>query len=121
MSSDWYARRLARGRQAPPQQYQAPPPVYQQQQMRQPPPGYIPRPDPHSVKTTIENLWGQMLGWQGGKAHKIDPDPCPQCGSNQYFSRTGAEVRRGPPPAPHCFSCGFNGMFDQGLASSWSA
>lgn len=89
--------------------------------MRQPPPGYIPRPDPHSVKTTIENLWGQMLGWQGGKAHKIDPDPCPQCGSNQYFSRTGAEVRRGPPPAPHCFSCGFNGMFDQGLASSWSA
>src|SRR4051794_19979841 len=114
--SDWYARRLARARTEAPQQrpqyQQQGPPAYQQQR---PPPGYNPAPDPHSVPTTIGNLWDQMQGWRGGKAHKVDPDPCPQCGSNQYFSRTGAEVRRGPAPAPHCFGCGYNGMFEQGL------
>jgi hypothetical protein len=118
--SDWYARRLARARTQAPVggQVPAPRPAYQQQR---PPPGYIPQPDHTSAPVTIDNLWGAMQVWRGGKAHKVDPDPCPQCGSNQYFSRTGSEIRRGPPPAPHCFSCGYNGMFEQGLASSWNA
>ena len=60
-----------------------------------------------------------MQQWRGGKAHKVDTEPCPECGSNKYYSRTGAEVRRGPPPAPHCFACGYNGMFTQGLSSTW--
>lgn len=118
--SDWYARRLARARSeapAPRQQPQAYAPAYRQQA---PPPGYMPRPAPESVRTTIDNLWGQMQAWRGGAAHRIDPHPCPNCGGNQYFSRTGAEVRRGPPPAPHCFDCGYNGMFEQGLAASWN-
>jgi hypothetical protein len=68
---------------------------------------------------TIDNLWGAMQVWRGGKGHKIDSDPCPECGSVRYYSRTGEGARRGPPPAPHCFDCGYNGMFEQGLASSW--
>jgi hypothetical protein len=54
-----------------------------------------------------------------GVAHKTDTHPCPQCGSPQYFSRATANKRM-PPPAPHCYNCGYNdGMFDQGLESSW--
>jgi hypothetical protein len=56
-----------------------------------------------------------------GKAHTTDKDPCPQCGSPQYYSRAGGNKRM-PPPAPHCYNCGYNdGMFDQGLESNWIA
>ena len=70
-------------------------------------------------KVTMDNLWDSMQHWRGGKAHKIDAQPCPHCGSDKYYSRDGDGPRRGPPPAPHCFECGFNGMFEQGLATSW--
>jgi hypothetical protein len=69
-------------------------------------------------KVTIDNLWGAMQTWRGGKAHKIDSEPCPECGSPNFYSRTDG-ARRGPPPAPHCFACGYNGMFQQGLMTSW--
>ena len=119
--SDWYARRVARARtESAAPRHSGPQAQPYPQQYNQPPPGYNPQPAPQSVKVTIDNLWGAMQGWRGGPAHRTDPHPCPQCGGNQYFSRTGAEVRRGPPPAPHCFDCGFNGMFQQGLASSWN-
>jgi hypothetical protein len=120
--SDWYARRLARARSEAPAPRQQPQPQQYAPQYRQqqPPPGYNPQPAPQSVPTTIGNLWGQMQAWRGGPAHKVDANPCPQCGSDHYYSRTGAEVRRGPPPAPHCFDCGYNGMFEQGLASTWN-
>jgi len=68
----------------------------------------------------MENLYQAMGHWHGGKAHKIDREPCPECGSNQYYSRTEG-VRRGPPPAPHCYNCGYNGMFQQGDPTTWGA
>jgi hypothetical protein len=115
-SASWYARKFGGQRQA-----QAQP---QAQQLR-PPPGYIPQAQPpqpqpqQAPPVNIENLWGAMQQWRGGKAHRIDAEPCPECGSPRYYSRTGEGTRRGPPPAPHCFDCGFNGMFEQGMASSW--
>lgn len=120
--SSWYARRFG-GQQQPQAQGLRP--------AAGPPPGYVPGgyPQPQQPqqqyaqapkpKVTIENLWGAMLEWNGGKAHKIDAEPCPECGSARYYSRTGEGTRRGPPPAPHCFDCGFNGMFQQGMATSW--
>ena len=114
----WYARKLAAVRNAPARQQPAqaqPWPQHPQQldmfnqpvRQQQAPP------------VNIENLWGAMQQWRGGKAHKIDAEPCPECGSNNYYSRTGEGARRGPPPAPHCFACGYNGMFTQGLQSTW--
>lgn len=89
---------------APQPQYQ-PPPQYEQPQQRPP--------------VTIANLWDAMQVWnKGGQAHKIDREPCPQCGSNQFYSRTSG-ARRGPPPAPHCYNCGYNGMFEQGDPTTW--
>jgi predicted nucleic-acid-binding Zn-ribbon protein len=74
-----------------------------------------PQPPP---EVTIDNLFDAMKFWKGGPGAKTDPDPCPNCGSNQYFSR--AVSRRGPAPAPHCYNCGYNdGMFTQGEATTW--
>lgn len=124
-NSGWYQRKMAQMRGAPqPQQYQPIPAHYQPppQQQRVPmqrvslmPPSAEPQPLP---PVTIDNLWHAMNVWHGGKAHKIDPDPCPECGSNQYYSRTQG-TRRGPAPAPHCYNCGFNGMFQQGDPVTW--
>lgn len=120
-SSGWYARKFGGQRQQPARpQPQQPPPGYvpggypQNQQFQQPQQQVQPAP-----KVTPENLWHAMQEWRGGKAHKIDADPCPECNSPRYYSRTGDGARRGPPPAPHCFDCGYNGMFQQGMASSW--
>lgn len=74
---------------------------------------------PQREPVTVGNMWNAMQVWRGGKAHKVDAYPCPNCGSDKFYSRTGAEARRGPAPAPHCFECGYNGLFDQGLASTW--
>ena len=63
----------------------------------------------------------QAGNWRGGPAAKANPDPCPQCGGNQYFANIQVS-KRGPQPAGHCYNCGYNdGMFQQGLASSWGA
>lgn len=77
-----------------------------------------PTAPPH---VTIENIYEAAGYWHGGKAHQVDKNPCPRCGSNQFYSRAHG-IKRGPPPAPHCYNCGYNdGMFDQGLASTWGA
>ena len=76
------------------------------------------QPPVQPEQVTIENLYEAAGSWKGGPGAKTDPYPCPQCGSNHFFSR--ANGKRGPSPAPHCFNCGFNeGMFEQGLQSSW--
>ncbi len=55
---------------------------------------------------------------KAGKVQSLkDADPqgntnCPSCGSNLYFSRAQG-IRRGPPPAPQCGECGYNGLFEQ--------
>lgn len=125
--SDWYQRKFGRPtgggqRQAPP--VNAPRQAYgnttgtnntnQFVQFQQQPTQI----DPRTQKVTIGNLWDAMQNWRGGPAHRTDPNPCPNCGSKNFSARTTG-IMRGPPPAPHCFNCGYNGMFEQGLASSW--
>ena len=115
-NSAWYQRKLmSRGQQPAPQRQPLQPiQPQQQQQFVQ----FQRQADPN-IPVTVHNFWDMMQHWRGGKAHKIDREPCPECGSDQYYSRTGDGPRRGPPPAPHCFSCGYNGLFQQGLPTSW--
>jgi predicted RNA-binding Zn-ribbon protein involved in translation (DUF1610 family) len=118
--SDWWARKL--GRQ------DAPPPTPQARNL---PPGYQPQPqypqqvpqqpqqfDPNQVRVTTENLFAMAGQWQGGPAHRTETQPCPQCGGNQFFSRATG-MSRLPAPAPHCYNCGYNGLFQQGEMSNW--
>jgi hypothetical protein len=124
-SASWYARKMAslRGQpqpfqgRAPVPQYQQPQPAYQQPQPQQ---QYAPAPQAVPPETFTEYLdlqkHGQALN--PGKGGKLNQEPCPNCGGNLFYADLGLK-RRGPPPAPHCFTCGYNEMFEQGLESTW--
>lgn len=64
--------------------------------------------------------------WRGGEAHRKEgTQHCPECGSPRVFSRRGAgttvATERGiAAPAPRCFECGWNGVYSQGLESTWA-
>lgn len=129
MSNDWYARRL--GQQAPQQQqpqarqgWTPPPPQYAPQQFVQPQPTpgqhQMPPQTPPPGSVNHQNFMQMASLWRGGPAMKSDPGGCPECGSPRYYSRAKT-VSRGPAPAPHCFDCGFNGLFDQGDPATWGA
>jgi len=105
------------------QQYNVPVPTNYAQPVQQQfgqLPHQQPPPPPQAPDVTIDNLFDAMKFWKGGPGAKTDPDPCPNCGGNQYFSR--AVSKRSMPPAPHCYNCGYNdGMFIQGEATTWGA
>lgn len=116
MPDSWWAKKL--GTTPAPRRepmYQQPAPVvrapqYQQQQPQQ----------QQQIQVTGENLFEAAKMWQGGEATRTETQPCPQCGSPHFFSRSQG-IHRGPPPAPMCDSCGFNGLFTQGDPSSWNS
>jgi hypothetical protein len=126
-SSSWWAKKLA-ARQDPAPQPRAGLPVNMLPGYQQPPPQQplYAQPqqqpfDPSQIRVTTENLFQAAAHWKGGQAHRIDTQPCPQCGGNQYFSRASG-LSRMPPPAPHCYNCGYNGgLFDQGTPEAWGA
>lgn len=64
-----------------------------------------------------------IRAWQGRDAAK-EQERCPSCNSPRYFSRQQG-IRRGPPPAPECFECGYplvqSGSGMGGLAGASSA
>lgn len=71
--------------------------------------------------STLLKLQEQGRG-QPGQGSKTNPDPCPGCGGPLFIENLpNSRKRRGPPPAPHCFSCGYNGLFDQGIEANWAA
>jgi hypothetical protein len=129
MSNDkgWWDRALGRAPAQPrpvqpqayqpqPQPQQAPPPGYPQQGY-QPPPQQYQQPQP--VINNIHDAVGAMGMWQGGEAARTETHRCPQCGGGHFYSRAQG-ARRGPPPAPLCFDCGYNAMFDQGDPTNYA-
>lgn len=125
-SAGWYQRKIAalRREQPPaspyPAAYRQPPPVQQPHTPQPVPQQQQPQSPQFDGRVTTENIYEVARFWKGGPAAQTDIDACPRCNSGQYFSRRVS--KRGPEPAPHCYNCGYNdGMFDQGLASSWGA
>lgn len=58
--------------------------------------------------------------WRGGEAHRVDGHlSCPRCGSKNIFSRSNGQTM-GKAPAPRCFECGWNGLYEQADQVSWS-
>jgi hypothetical protein len=50
---------------------------------------------------------------------------CPACGSHTGYTEYSAaghsgSMINGQRPRGHCFECGYNGHFTQGLESSWA-
>lgn len=122
-NASWYQRKLAQVRgtttqpfqgRAPVHRYEQPVARYQEQ--------FTPAPQgPAAPPETLSELLDLQQHGQGlkpGKGARLNPDPCPGCGGNLYYADLGLK-RRGPPPAPHCFNCGYNELFEQGLESTW--
>lgn len=119
MANDFWSRALKPAVQQPAPQVgyrpQATPPYSPQTMTPQRQPLVPPQQfDPSRLSPDEEiTFTDAMRVWKGGKGARLNPEQCPNCGSNNYFvhRRDGA----GPQPAPHCYECGHNGIYEQGL------
>lgn len=122
---DWWSKKLSQ----PTQPQQATPPVSAPVRFAvQVPPAHAPVQQPSNQRVldpgkapTDQISMGEAIGlWQGGEAMRTEGHlSCPSCGSNLVFARTKGRVN-GAAPAPRCFSCGWNDMYDQASEASWA-
>lgn len=113
--SDWWSNKMGGG--APPQQapqaYQQAP---QQYEYRPPTSPQAPPPQPGPGAVTMENFGEMMAMWRGGPGAR-NTAHCPACGADTLFRRRVGQQEA----APLCYSCGFNGMYQQGDPANWQA
>lgn len=134
--SDWWSKKLA-GENPTPQRSYATPPTS--------PPLRIPTPtntqqnaqrfsqevnagnqnvlDPNRAPTEQITMGEAIRLWKGGEAMRKEGNlTCPECGSTNVFSRTGrgaGTMVNGASPAPRCYECGWNGLYDQASQVNW--
>lgn len=131
-NSSWWANKLQGNKPqytlTIPTQTQ-PAPVYQQVQqapVQQAPVHTREVLDPSRPENAEISMGDAMRLWKGGEAHRKEGHlSCPSCGSSTGYTAysgmsAGAARVNGQQPRPHCFECGYNGSFAQGLESSWA-
>jgi hypothetical protein len=129
--SDWWSKKLVGQQPTPQRTYQTPPsspsvriPHVQQpqtqetqQQVKQ---NVL---DPTRGPTEQLTMGEALRLWKGGEAHRKEGNmTCPDCGSIYIFTRTGrgaGTTVNGASPAPRCYECGWNGMYDQASQANW--
>jgi hypothetical protein len=124
--SDWWSKKLVGQQPTPQRTYQTPPvsppmtiPMQspQQQAPAQQQSGRQDLLDPSRAPTDNITMGEALRLWQGGEAMRKEGNmTCPDCGSIYVFSRTGRghnTMVNGASPAPRCYECGWNGMYDQ--------
>lgn len=137
MSSDWWSRKLSNTPQ--PSTSRSTPPSYIPPSS---PPLRFPTAQPQGVQVTDQNgrqtllrpdldpkaeiTFGEALKlWKGGEAMRKQGDmSCPECGSPNVFirsSKSSSNTVQGNSPAPRCFECGWNGLYDQASQSNWTS
>lgn len=135
MSSDWWSKKLSGAPQQPrstPQTYTSPstPPI----RLPQAQPQTIRQPEDNGRQTLLrpdldpkaEITFGEALKlWKGGEAMRKQGNlTCPECGSPNVFirsSKSASNTVQGNSPAPRCFECGWNGLYDQASQSNWTS
>ena len=128
--SDWWSKKLTGQQPTPQRTYQTPPtappvriPYTQQPQAPAPQHQNQDVLDPNRAPTDQLTMGEALRLWKGGEAHRRDGNvTCPDCGSIYVFSRTGRGTGtsiNGATPAPRCYECGWNGMYDQASQSNW--
>lgn len=129
MSNDWWARKLGTVQQQPAGIPVAPRP----QPVQQPQHQYVQQPQPTMAEYNEAadpnrrlSLREAVVRFKGAEGMRTEGHMnCPNCGSKSGFTAfsgmnaAGAGVV-GSKPAPHCFECGYNGKFAQGMESSWA-
>ena len=132
MSSDWWSRKLSNSpqpvRNTPSYTPPTTPPIRfpvsttpQQQVIPSNDRQTLLRPD---LDPRAEITFGEALKlWKGGEAMRKQGDlSCPECGSPNVFirsSKASSNTVQGNSPAPRCFECGWNGLYDQASQSNW--
>ena len=82
--------------------------------------------DPNRDPSAEVSMSDAMRLWRGGEAHRTEGHmACPSCGSTTGYTAysgmaAGAARVNGQQPRPHCFECGYNGSYAQGMESNWS-
>lgn len=133
--SDWWSRRLSDNSPRPERQQSSvpptTPPIRVPIAVPQAPPA-SPQQVAHSRGSLLDETraptdqitMGEALRlWKGGEAARREGHmSCPTCGSKNVFSRVGrgGTMVNGSQPAPRCFECGWNGLYDQGDQSAWA-
>lgn len=139
--SDWWSKKLGQttapvpGIRLPPQQPQLPlqyhtpqdqalyynrmPPQQQEQPQQQ-----APAPPSTTTKHGQLSFSDVLVSGAHGPAGRLEGHlSCPSCGSTTgytEFSGGSGGSPGGQRATPHCFECGYNGKFSQGLESSWA-
>lgn len=72
-------------------------------------------PPPESFSEAL-----QRGATKGGEAMR-NAMTCPECGSGNVFQRAKGNMQNGASPAPRCYECGWNGLYDQGQQGSWTS
>lgn len=118
MSADWYARKLAAMKGAPPPPPVAPAPPSYPQTGPTPPPAQLPAGVQQEIVVTPDNLMAAASQWKGGKGTQTETQHCPDCGSPNYFSNAssgaGSKVYTQNGIASvsgRCYECGYNSVF----------
>jgi hypothetical protein len=70
---------------------------------------------------TVDNVYRKAMTWKGGEATRSEGSlTCPKCGDPRVFTRSNGGTSlinsnsgQRANPAPRCFSCGWNGMYEQ--------
>lgn len=127
--TDWWSRQL--GGNAPAPVVSTPPvtppmhhalrvPAQTPQPAYQNPSGNTKVLDPRRGPNDQITMGEALRLWTGGEAARRETESCPSCGSHLVFSRSGLNGRiNGASPAPRCYSCGWNGRYEQGDQSNW--
>lgn len=133
--SDWWSKKLSGEKPTPQRNYATPPTspplripmspttTPAQTPMQAPQQGHQNLADPNKPPNAEVSFSEAMRNWQGGEAMRKEGNmTCPDCGSIYVFSRTGrgaGTTRNGFSPAPRCYECGWNGMYDQASQGNW--
>lgn len=125
--SDWWSKKLAGQQPTPQRSYTTPPTA---PPSRIPQPAQSPQPqhmgserqtvlDPNRDPSEQITMGEALRLWKGGEAMRKEGNlTCPDCGSIYVFSRTGrghSTMINGASPAPRCYECGWNGLYDQAI------
>lgn len=121
--SDWWSKKLAG--EKPPIDRSTLPPVNvplrfpQTQQPSTPSTAHTAPQNDAPAESLSEALQRGITN--GGEARRKDNITCPECGSAYVFSRTKGGMVNGASPAPRCYECGWNGLYDQAQQAMWSS
>lgn len=121
--SDWWSKKLSGEKPSVPR-HNLPPvqaPINFPQTPRQAP-AHVQNPnvsvDPDYKPESLSEAL-RMGVTKGGEATRKEHMTCPECGSPYVFSRSKGNMVGGASPAPRCYECGWNGLYDQASEGSW--